>query len=133
METVSDIIAAAAEERCHAGQPVRQAPGKESAKGNAGLATRYNRVLRSESEIPSENADVSQMRDWKVENGDVRNDPTIAREILEFIQEHGALSVAMSDGIMGCPHQEGIDYEGEWCPVCDFWRGRDRFTGKMLQ
>jgi hypothetical protein len=83
--------------------------------------------------IPSENADVSQMRDWKVEHGDVRNDPTIAREILEFIQEHGALSVAMSDGIMGCPHQEGIDYEGEWCPVCDFWRGRDRFTGKMLQ
>jgi hypothetical protein len=83
--------------------------------------------------IPSENADVSQMRDWKVEHGDVRNDPTIAREILEFIQEHGAISVAMSDGIMGCPHQEGIDYEGEWCPVCDFWRGRDRFTGKMLQ
>jgi hypothetical protein len=83
--------------------------------------------------IPSENADVSQMRDWKVEHGDVRNDPTIAREILEFIQEHGALSVAVSDGIMGCPHQEGIDYEGEWCPVCDFWRGRDRFTGKMLQ
>jgi hypothetical protein len=73
------------------------------------------------------------MRDWKVEHGDVRNDPTIAREILEFIQEHGALSVAVSDGIMGCPHQEGIDYEGEWCPVCDFWRGRDRFTGKMLQ
>jgi hypothetical protein len=83
--------------------------------------------------IPSENADVSQMRDWKVEHGDVRNDPPIAREILEFIQEHGALSVAVSDGIMGCPHQEGIDYEGEWCPVCDFWRGRDRFTGKMLQ
>lgn len=83
--------------------------------------------------IPSENADVSQIRDWKVEYGDVRNDPTIAREILEFIQEHGAISVAMSDGIMGCPHQEGIDYEGEWCPVCDFWRGRDRFTGKMLQ
>jgi hypothetical protein len=83
--------------------------------------------------IPSENADVSQMRDWKVEHGDVRNDPTIAGEILEFIQEHGALSVTMSDGIMGCPHQEGIDYDGRWCPVCDFWRGRDRFTGKMLQ
>jgi hypothetical protein len=56
--------------------------------------------------IPSENADVSQIRDWKVEYGDVRNDPTIAREILEFIQEHGAISVAMSDGIMGCPHRK---------------------------
>jgi hypothetical protein len=45
----------------------------------------------------------------------------------------GALSVVMTGGIIGCPHQEGIDYEGEWCPVCEFWHGRDRFTGKMIQ
>jgi hypothetical protein len=38
------------------------------------------------------------------------------------------LSVAMTDGIIGCPHQEGIDYEGEWCPLCEFWPGRDRFN-----
>ena len=25
-----------------------------------------------------------------------------------------------------------IDYEGEWCPVCHFWKGRDRFTGELL-
>ena len=81
--------------------------------------------------VPSENADVKAMRDWKVDRGDVRTD--ISREILEFIQEQGALSVAMADGIIACPHQEGIDYEGEWCPVCEFWRGRDRFTGKMMQ
>jgi len=42
------------------------------------------------------------------------------------------VSVAMTDQIIGCPHQVGIDYEGEWCPVCEFWRGRDRFTGQML-
>jgi len=83
--------------------------------------------------VPSENAEVKAMRDWKVDRGDVRTDPDIAREILEFIQEQGALSVAMAGGIIGCPHQEGIDYEGEWCPVCEFWRGRDRFTGKMIQ
>jgi hypothetical protein len=83
--------------------------------------------------VPSENAEVKTMRDWKVERGDVRTDPGIAREILEFIQEQGALSVAMAGGIIGCPHQQGIDYEGEWCPVCEFWRGRDRFTGKMMQ
>jgi hypothetical protein len=83
--------------------------------------------------VPSENAEVKTMRDWKVERGDVRTDPGIAREILDFIQEQGALSVAMTGGIIGCPHQEGIDYEGEWCPVCTFWQGRDRFTGKMIQ
>ena len=37
----------------------------------------------------------------------------IAREILEFIESHKALSVAMVDGIIGCPHQQGINYEGE--------------------
>jgi hypothetical protein len=83
--------------------------------------------------IPAEGADVEELRDWKVEHGDVRNDPVVIREMLDFIQQHGALSVAMTDGIIGCPHQEGIDYEGEWCPVCDFWRGRDRFSGEMIQ
>jgi hypothetical protein len=74
-----------------------------------------------------------QMRSWLLETGDVRLDPDIAAEIVGFIEVYGALSVAMSDGIIGCPHEEGVDYEGEWCPVCEFWHGRDRFTGKRLQ
>ena len=82
--------------------------------------------------VPFEDAEVKIIRDWKSDRNDVRTDPGIAQEILEFIEEHGVLSVAMS-GIIGCPHQEGIDYEGEWCPVCEFWRGRDRFTGQMVQ
>jgi hypothetical protein len=83
--------------------------------------------------VPAEDAEAKALHDWKSDRGDVRNDPDIAREILEFIEEHGALTVAMVGGIIGCPHQEGIDYEGEWCPMCEFWRGRDRFTGKMIQ
>jgi hypothetical protein len=82
--------------------------------------------------VPFENEDVTAMHDWKVDHGDVRTDSGIAQEILEFIEKHGALSVVMTDGIIGCPHQEGIDYEGEWCPVCDFWHGRDRFTGQRV-
>jgi hypothetical protein len=62
----------------------------------------------------------------------VRRRQGVAREILEFIEKHGAPSVVMTGGIIGCPHQEGVDYEGEWCPACDFWHGRDRFTGKMI-
>jgi len=76
--------------------------------------------------VPSEGAEPAEMRDWKVETGDVRADTAVAGKILEFIESHGVLSIVMADGIMGCPHQEGVDYEGEWCPSpdCTFWHGR---------
>jgi hypothetical protein len=85
--------------------------------------------------VPSEGAEPAEMRDWKVESGDVRADTAVAGKILAFIESHGVLSIIMADGIMGCPHQEGVDYEGEWCPSpdCTFWHGRDRFTGKPIQ
>jgi hypothetical protein len=82
--------------------------------------------------VPSENAEVKELRDWKVDRGDIRADRGVAQEIVEFIEQHRVLSVAMTDSIIGCPHQEGIDYEGEWCPACEFWHGRDRFTGQMV-
>lgn len=82
--------------------------------------------------VPAENSEVGEMQSWQVEHGDVRTSPAVAERILEFIGEQGALTVVMTDRIIGCPHQEGIDYQGEWCPVCDFWRGRDRFTGQTI-
>ncbi|MFB9984844.1 hypothetical protein ACFSOZ_22960 [Mesorhizobium newzealandense] len=82
--------------------------------------------------VPSANEEVEELHDWKVDHGDVRADPGIAREILEFIEKHQVRSVTMTEGIIGCPHEEGIDYEGEWCPVCEFWHGRDRFTGQRI-
>ena len=77
-------------------------------------------------------AEVEELRAWLVDRGDIRSDSGIAREILEFIEEHQVRSLAISDAIIGCPHQEGIDYEGEWCPVCEFWHGRDRFAGQRV-
>jgi hypothetical protein len=53
--------------------------------------------------VPSENAAVKELRDWRVDHGDIRADPAIAREILEFME----LSVAMTATIIGRPHQEG--------------------------
>jgi hypothetical protein len=82
--------------------------------------------------VPSEDVEAEVLRTWNVDRGDVRVDPRIAGEILEFLESHGARSVVMTDRIIGCPHQEGIDYEGEWCPVCEFWHGRDRFTGQKV-
>ncbi len=43
----------------------------------------------------------------------------IGMEITEYLTSRGVKSVVASDGIVGCPHQEGIDYpEDQDCPQC---------------
>jgi hypothetical protein len=64
---------------------------------------------------------------------DLRHDPLVGEQILAFIQQHQAKSVVVADRILGCPHEEGIDYrEGEACPQCPFWARRNRWTGEAL-
>jgi hypothetical protein len=58
--------------------------------------------------VTSENAEVKELRDWKVDRGDIRTDPGIAKEMLEFIEQHRVLSVAITDSIIGCPHQRTL-------------------------
>jgi hypothetical protein len=83
--------------------------------------------------IPAEGADPTDLRRWYSETTDVRRDRTIGLEIVAFIKEKGAKSVVIADRIMGCPHEEGIDYpEGSVCPECPFWADRDRFTGEII-
>lgn len=82
--------------------------------------------------IHTDDGEPEEMRSWHSDTKDVRHDDAISREISEFIDGNGVKSVAMSDGIIGCPHQQGIDYDADWCPVCEFWKGRDRFTGQLL-
>jgi hypothetical protein len=53
--------------------------------------------------VPSENAEAKELRDWKVDRGDIRADPGIAQGILEFIEQHRVLSVAMTDSIIDWP------------------------------
>lgn len=82
--------------------------------------------------IAKENADPEPMKSW-FSDADVRNDALIMEELLAFIAEHNTKSVIMADGIIGCPHQEGIDYpDGEVCQECTFWKGRDRWTGERI-
>jgi hypothetical protein len=38
----------------------------------------------------------------------------------------------MVDRIIGCLHEEGIDYHGPTCPLYPFWAGRDRWTGERV-
>ena len=82
--------------------------------------------------VPGEDAEVTDLRRWFSEGADIRNDASVAEEVLAFIDAAGAKSVVMTDRIIGCPHEEGIDYEGRICPACPFWAGRDRWTGERL-
>lgn len=83
--------------------------------------------------VPAEGAEVTDLRRWFSEaEADIRDDSRVAEEVLAFIEAAGAKSVVMPNRIIGCPHEEGIDYEGSTCPACPFWAGRDRWTGKRL-
>jgi hypothetical protein len=80
----------------------------------------------------TEGAEVGPLERWYTDETDARNDPKTNEEIVHFLQRFGVKSVIAPDRILGCPHEEGIDYaEGEVCPVCPYWIGRDRFTGKV--
>ena len=65
---------------------------------------------------------------------DVREDLDICEQILAFLKPHAPRSTVITGGIIGCPHEEGVDYpEGASCPQCPFWAGRDRFTQERIQ
>jgi len=75
-----------------------------------------------------------ELRKWFSKGEDIRSDPGMELEIVEFIRAQGVKSVIMTGGISGCPHEEGIDYpEGTSCPECPYWAGRDRFTKERIQ
>lgn len=83
--------------------------------------------------VPGEEQECSELRRWNSAATDVRYDQSIGREIVAFIREQGARSVVMADRIIGCPHEEGVDYpEGEVCPECPYWAERDRWSGDLL-
>ena len=81
-------------------------------------------VIAREDDPPSD------LRRYLAAEGDVRQDPTILEEVVLLFEAHGVRSVVMVDRIIGCPHEEGEDYpEGEDCPMCPYWAGRDRLSG----
>jgi hypothetical protein len=83
--------------------------------------------------VVREGAEPDIMERWQSEEHDLRFDEEIGFEISSFLREHGVLSVTMVDRIIGCPHEEGIDYpEGESCPECPYWSGRDRWSGEAI-
>ena len=82
--------------------------------------------------VSGEGEEASALERWFSDTEDVRELATIGEQVLAFFERHGVKSVVMTDGIIGCPHEEGIDYEGPTCPDCPFWAGRDRFTHELI-
>jgi len=83
--------------------------------------------------LEREGAEPSPMQKWYSAAGDVRNDARILGEVIAFLEENGARRVVMPDRVIGCPHEEGIDYSGSVCPRCPSWATRDRWTGDVIQ
>jgi len=83
--------------------------------------------------VEREDAEPAFLQTWHSEESDLRHDDEIGYQIKAFLSEHQAVSVVMVDRIIGCPHEEGIDYpDGEACPQCPYWRGRDRWSGETI-
>ncbi len=74
--------------------------------------------------------DLAEMKKWFSDEGDLRFSSETNQEILDYLLEKHVECVVMPDRLIGCPHEEGIDYpDGAVCPQCPYWAGRDRFSG----
>src|SRR5215469_15840159 len=69
-----------------------------------------------------EHSEADPLEKWFSQDCDIRSDDDIGEELAKFIKSHGVKSVVVTDGIIGCPHEEGIDYpDGTSCPKCPYW------------
>jgi hypothetical protein len=81
-----------------------------------------------------ENVDADSLEKWFSQDSDIRLDSGIGEDLVAFIKSLEVKSVVVTDGIIGCPHEEGIDYpDGKSCPECPYWAGRDRWTRERIQ
>lgn len=78
-----------------------------------------------------EHVEVERLERWYTETSDARHDPAINEAVVRYLELHTVKSVLTPGRIIGCPHEAGVHYpDGETCPVCTYWAGRDRFTGE---
>ncbi len=81
----------------------------------------------------SDDGDPDPLERWFSEDIDIRRNPEIGEQVIAFLNEHNPKTIVMTDSLLGCPHEEGIDYPiGKSCPKCPYWAGRDRFTGDRI-
>jgi hypothetical protein len=94
--------------------------------------TRATKLVASVLNRPTRTSP-SALQEWRSESDDVRHDESIAAEVAAWFASRRVKQTVSHDRIIGCPHQEGIDYPmGRTCPRCPFWANRDRFTHEPI-
>ena len=84
--------------------------------------------------VRREGQETDPLERWQSTESDVRFDQELCGSISEFIAAHHVKSIVMSPGIIGCPHEEGVDYPlGQKCQACPYWANKDRWTGEVIQ
>ena len=85
--------------------------------------------------IPTLGAEPTAVQRWHVKTGEIREDSKTALEIEAFFAEHEVVSRLDAPEIMGCEHEEGIDFPlGGFCTKCAMWsaleHAKSHRTGK---
>jgi hypothetical protein len=76
--------------------------------------------------IVNEDRSIQKSKKWLVEDPDIRYNEPVNQKIAHFIGENDACRAVIAEGILGCPHEAGIDYPaGEECPYCPFWSEKE--------
>lgn len=69
----------------------------------------------------------SALNRWEFRGIDLREDPAVTQEIVRWMQDHAVVHSTVSEEILGCPHEAGVDYPAtEACPLCPFWKDHPR-------
>ena len=85
------------------------------------------------SAVKESSGKIEEMKRWYSDGQtDVRESDAVVKGVADLVARYNPKQILSPGTIFGCPHEEGIDYpEGEWCPECPFWFGRNRFTGEI--
>jgi hypothetical protein len=76
--------------------------------------------------IINEDRSILKSEKWLIADEDIRYNEPINQEIANFIGKFDVCRAVIAEGILGCPHEPGIDYPaGEDCPYCPFWSEKE--------
>lgn len=79
--------------------------------------------------LPAKGAEPTHLVAFTSDAPDVREDHLVGERVMAFVEKHEALSVFVAEEVLGCAHEEGVDYPaGTACPACPFWAVNDRWA-----
>lgn len=89
--------------------------------------TRATRVVVSI--VPGKGEEPTHQVSFAGDAPDLREDPWVGEKVMAFVEKHEAASVVVAEEVLGCPHEEGVDYPaGGACAACPFWSEKDRWA-----